>query len=530
MGFLVSSISSAACFPPNKLHLTPSPLEKSNISQAKFNHIIDKAEKIYAPIIQSHRGKLVFNRLWKDNTVNASANQDGSTWEVNMYGGLARRPEVTPDGFAMVVCHELGHHLGGYAFVNESEMTWAANEGQSDYFATHACAKELWKDEPEVNAKARETVKPFAKKVCDTNYSQQLDKDICYRTSNAGLSLATLLAKLRQSPAPKFETPDTSVVDVTFDNHPEAQCRLDTYLAGSACTVPFQKSSIPAKKLSDKFGVEAEKEAGRVSCLARDGWVTAQRPRCWFKPFLEFEGLIAQTHSWNDASGNRRAEPGEQLALTIPLTNKISTPSENVVGELFSKTAGITVANPKVTYPTIDTDAIARPSQPFTVQIPKSFPCGRPFEFLFRASSSKGTREFPIQWFSGPKIAADFILGRSNKDVQIPDAPSEGVSIPMTVSKSITTDRLALDLEIDGLYPEENEFQLVPPGGEPIIVEVGGIFDHNNKGTAIVNLPKALSLTGSWALKIRDTQENDTITLKSFALRAPFAEQLKCSP
>ena len=138
MGILVSNVSRAACFPPNKLHLTPSPLEKSNISQAKFNQIIDKAEQIYAPIIQSHRGKLVFNRLWKDNTVNASANQDGANWEVNMYGGLARRPEVTPDGFAMVVCHELGHHLGGYAFVNESEMTWAANEGQSDYFATHA--------------------------------------------------------------------------------------------------------------------------------------------------------------------------------------------------------------------------------------------------------------------------------------------------------------------------------------------------------------------------------------------------------
>ena len=31
-----------------------------------------------------------------------------------MYGGLARRAEVTEDGFAMVLCHELGHHVSLY--------------------------------------------------------------------------------------------------------------------------------------------------------------------------------------------------------------------------------------------------------------------------------------------------------------------------------------------------------------------------------------------------------------------------------
>jgi hypothetical protein len=526
---LFSQYADAACFPPNKLHLQPTPLEKSNVSKAEFNRIIDAAEKIYEPIVRSHRAKLKFNRLWSDETVNASANQDGSVWEVNMYGGLARRPEITPDGFAMVVCHELGHHLGGYSFYDESEMTWAANEGQSDYFATHACAKEVWKDQPELNAKARETVLPLARRVCDLNYAGQADRDICYRSSNAGLSLATLLAKLRSSPVPKFETPDPQIVDETYSDHPEAQCRLDTYLAGSACSIAFKKELIPAKKLSNKFGEEAEREAGKYSCLARDGWISAQRPRCWFKPLFEFEGLAAQQFNWTDSTGNGRAEPGESLALVVPLENKLSKNSEKVTGELFSKTPGVTVVNPKVSYPDIVSGSTQNPDRPFEVKVSRSFKCGRPFELTFRASALSGSRDFPVKWFVGPKIADDFILGQSTKDIQIPDSPAVGIAIPMNVSQKIEADTLALDLEIEGLYPEENEFTLRMPNGEKLTIDVAGLFERGSKATAVISLPKRMSLSGAWTLNIRDTQENDTIVLKSYSLRSPMAEQVACS-
>ncbi len=518
------------CFPPNKLHLNPSPLERSNVSKQKFNEIIDKAEALYAPIIASHKGVLKINRLWKDNTVNASARQDGQTWEVNMYGGLARRPEITPDGFAMVVCHELGHHLGGYSFYNDSEMVWAANEGQSDYFASHSCAREMWKSEPEMNAKFRTKVLPFAQKVCDTNFVNQSERDICYRSSVAGMSLATLLAKLRQSPAPKFETPDQTVVDVTYDEHPEAQCRLDTYLAGAACDVPFNKSIIPAKKLADKFGPEAERDAGRNSCLARDGWLTAQRPLCWFKPHFQFEGLVAGQPQWTDDSGNRRAEPGERLSLQLPLSNKLSRASESVSGELYSRTKGVTVENQKISYSDISGGSTARPSEPFIVRIAEDFPCGQPFELTFRASAKTGAREFPIKWFSGAKISADAVLGKSGKDVLIPDAPSEGLSIPIKTSQTVSTDVLMLDLEIDGYYPEEVEFRLRLPSGEELKLETGGLFERGSKASVRIQLPQRMSVGGEWTLLMRDMQENDTLTLKSFVLRAPFAERVSCSP
>jgi hypothetical protein len=388
----------------------------------------------------------------------------------------------------------------------------------------------MWKDEPELNAKFKAKVLPFAQKVCDTNYAAQADRNICYRSSVAGLSLATLLAKLRESPAPKFETPDPTIVESTFEDHPEAQCRLDTYLAGAVCTVPFDKSIIPAKKLSDKFGPKAEKEAGRYSCLARDGWVTAQRPRCWFKPQFEFEGLVAQSLEWSDDSGNRKVEPGETLLLKIPLTNKIAGRSQGVTGELFSRTKGITVEANKVSYSDIDSGGSVNSDRPFTVKVSQEFGCGHPFELTFRASAKTGSREFPVKWHTGAKVASDLVLSRSNKDVAIPDAPSEGLTLPFKVIQEAMTDVVVLDLDVQGIYPEENEFRLRLPTGEELKLAVEGLFESGPKASVRVPLPARMNVSGEWTLLIRDVYEDDVSTLKGFVLRIPYGERVDCSP
>ena len=77
--------------------------------------------------------------------MNAFAKQGASTWEVHMYGGLARHQAVTADGFALVVCHELGHHLGGAPQKVDwfGRLRWASNEGQADYWGTAKCFRKL---------------------------------------------------------------------------------------------------------------------------------------------------------------------------------------------------------------------------------------------------------------------------------------------------------------------------------------------------------------------------------------------------
>ena len=238
----------------------------NGMTEAMFNEIIDSVEKVYSPIVKELGGNLVIERNYSDSTVNAYASQDGTTWTVAMFGGLAKRPEVTHDGFAMVIAHEVGHHVGGWPYVQD----WASNEGNSDYFATLAAARNLWKN----NTETVSDVDPIAKKLCDDNLAGQ-DTNLCYRTMNAGYSLANLLGALGNTKV-SFKTPDKTIVKKTNNKHPAAQCRLDTYVSGSLCTVTWNDGVIPT----------TEKEAKKQSCFNTNetGYAIQARPRCWFKP------------------------------------------------------------------------------------------------------------------------------------------------------------------------------------------------------------------------------------------------------
>src|SRR5262249_54767545 len=152
-----------------------------------------------------------------------------------------RRPEVTSDGFSIILCHEIGHHLGGFPFLSY----WIADEGQADYYATQVCARLIWKDQVETNASFRASVDPLAKASCDQIWTQEADQDLCYRITKAAESLGVLVSSLDGSPLPQWSTPDLSVVDVTWDFHSYAQCRMDTYLAGALCTKTFDNTVIP---------------------------------------------------------------------------------------------------------------------------------------------------------------------------------------------------------------------------------------------------------------------------------------------
>ncbi len=271
--------------PPNNLHLKDNPTRAANITEEKFNQIVDDAMKYWIPIAKAKGVELVASKDWKDSTVNAYANQSGKTWTVAMFGGLARRPEVTEDGFALVVCHELGHHFGGYSFYGKAE--WASAEGESDFFATNVCAKVIWGMESQRNMAFRglRNVPPTVKTACDTVWNGNTNaQGWCVRAAAAGSSLANLLAALGGDPAPKFETPDATVVKKTNTAHPRAQCRLDTYFSGALCTKKWDMNVIPAKGFpqgQDTAG--AELEAMKYSCFQKEGFKVGVRPNCWFK-------------------------------------------------------------------------------------------------------------------------------------------------------------------------------------------------------------------------------------------------------
>jgi hypothetical protein len=275
-GFMFSTFAKSTILPPNDLYLEDELSFVANITESDFNAITNRVIDTYKPIVRAHGAILSVNAKWTDSTVNASAQQSGSSWVLNMYGGLARRPEITRDGYTLVICHELGHQLGGFPLVS----AWAADEGESDYFATQSCAPYLWSAQVDVNAAARRTVESKAKVACDEKWTTRDRQNLCYRIAMAGKSLASLLAALGSSGQPAFGDYDSTVVSSTNHSHPAAQCRLDTYLAGAICVVPFNRSIIPGKGKGSRDG---ELEANLYSCSERGGYIESSRPHCWFK-------------------------------------------------------------------------------------------------------------------------------------------------------------------------------------------------------------------------------------------------------
>ncbi|MBL7543341.1 MAG: hypothetical protein JNL11_05965 [Bdellovibrionaceae bacterium] len=272
--------------PANNLHMQDNPSRVANITEQRFNQIVDEVMSIWIPVAAQKGINLTATKRWSDPTVNASASQSGKTWLVTMYGGLARRPEVTEDGFALVVCHELGHHFGGYSFYGRTD--WASAEGESDYFATNACAKYLWGKDMQRNSlyKRLRQTPPIVQQACDAVWNGNANAQAwCVRTALGGHSLATLLSAIGgRRAAPSFETPDKTVVNKTSVSHPQAQCRLDTYFAGALCVSKWDINTIPGKAHpKGQDSPDAEKEAMKYSCFAATGAKVGYRPACWFK-------------------------------------------------------------------------------------------------------------------------------------------------------------------------------------------------------------------------------------------------------
>ena len=260
--------------PENTMRIPVSPFHvSSGLDEATFNRVLDRVQAIYGPEVAAHGGQLAIDRRWSDPTVNAYANRAfwGNTWTIHMFGGLARHPAMTEEGFALVACHELGHHLGGAPKLSGLMArylrmgAWATNEGGADYFATLKCMRR-------VVPSTQSTIDAYAEQACAASFPDGPGRDACRVGAAAGQSVAFVFQSLRKSDtAPRFDTPDASIVSAMNDDHPEPQCRLDTYFNGALCPKPV------GEQVSDN-------DPNPGACTRLQGYQVGLRPLCWYKP------------------------------------------------------------------------------------------------------------------------------------------------------------------------------------------------------------------------------------------------------
>ena len=255
------------CIPSNKLNYDSRNKSLNGLSEMDYNFILDQVEAVMGPSIKKILNKnLIINRLWTEGAVDAHTTRDENDNPVIVVnGGLARHPLMTKDGFLLLVCHEIGHHLGGAPKIlrgTSGLRGWSSAEGQADYYATTKCLPQFF----QLGMESKDI--DYDNDVVDQGLAlSKCSDNLCARIVLSGLAVSQVFASLvKGTPEPSLLLSDPVKVEKTFYKHPNPQCRLDTYLSGANCDVGRDISF----DLNDpKIG----------ACVKDQG----ARPLCWYQ-------------------------------------------------------------------------------------------------------------------------------------------------------------------------------------------------------------------------------------------------------
>jgi hypothetical protein len=160
---------------------------EGGLTRAEFSQTIRVFEAVFAPYAARDNRTFEILSDWNEAWPQAFARR----WETDhliVYGGIARIPGSTIDSFALTLCHEVGHLYGGEPFGDSANRM--AVEGQADYWAASECWEKIVNELPLREGSVQD------------------------RGVAAAIVLSAFFAANRNLPAPRVETPDTSVADL----------------------------------------------------------------------------------------------------------------------------------------------------------------------------------------------------------------------------------------------------------------------------------------------------------------------------
>lgn len=274
---------STACengfFPKNDLFI-PVSTQNAIAKNIESGIITEAIKDIYNPIFAKDGKNLIINFKWENPAVNAYATHDDNDNPViNITGGMLGHDLLTQDGLAIILCHEVGHFLGGEPKKlrgRSTKKSWSSAEGQADYFAIANCTKKVFKAIPEIAHTEKSSVLNDNKINKSNRLQQETTKicksPICKRIAWASHNVAEVYASIDFfSGELSLINKDDYTVYQTIYNHPNPQCRLDTMIAALQCP---NSESIVFKNGDELAG----------ACKTPE----FRRPRCWFYPTTSF--------------------------------------------------------------------------------------------------------------------------------------------------------------------------------------------------------------------------------------------------
>ena len=217
-----------------------------------YIEITNALTSIYGKQIDSNGGLLKFTLKEVDQAANAyAAKRSDNNWEITVISSLLSLNEQTKASLGIVLCHEIGHFLGGQPYVVGVQLTPAVRsnapkkmscEGQADYFATSECLRKLTTVIPDLFSKNTGIINPYLNAECEKSYTDSMEIKVCQETLVASYQASIIYQKIMEQlkvPASFFSKIDNEKSDRTLNlvgEYPTLDCRYETFINGALCS------------------------------------------------------------------------------------------------------------------------------------------------------------------------------------------------------------------------------------------------------------------------------------------------------
>lgn len=212
---------------PDYFYLPPGSANVSSITEAAYTDLIGKfLLRNFNRVFQQAGQPLIIPVEWNSPYFAAHAQNKGPYFQISLLGGMARAPGATMATLAGILCHELGHIMGGEPRQTIVGGDWASTEGQSDFFAASVCLPDFFRAYPEFAPE----VSSDAARICGNN----LD---CGRVLQTGLQTVRYFQQYsyREFLPVSLHTPEKPTGTLIRNSYPTDQCRLDSFVSGGRC-------------------------------------------------------------------------------------------------------------------------------------------------------------------------------------------------------------------------------------------------------------------------------------------------------
>lgn len=184
--------------------------------------------------------------------------------------GLLDHKLATKNVLKLMVCHELGHFIGGEPKQmrgRSDRKSWSTAEGQADFYLTSICMKKIIKKSNSIKkdlSNVAQTLKTEINKICQN--------DLCKEVALASYKVAKIYADIKfWKRKLSFVKKDDRIAHQTIRKHLNPQCRLDALIAA----LLYQEVR-DLSKSEDLF----------LTCTNE----AYKQPSCWLSPSL-YQGI-----------------------------------------------------------------------------------------------------------------------------------------------------------------------------------------------------------------------------------------------